>query len=61
MNPRDLERYLTNAERAELDALIAADIAARPWLPLPGPQRMAYESDADVIGYGGAAGAEKPT
>lgn len=59
MNPRDLERYLTNAERAELDALIAADIAARPWLPLPGPQRMAYESDADVIGYGGAAGGGK--
>lgn len=31
----------------------------RPWRALPGPQTMAYESKADVIGYGGAAGGGK--
>jgi hypothetical protein len=30
-----------------------------PWATLPGPQKMAYESDADIIGYGGAAGGGK--
>lgn len=56
---RELERYLTPAERDELAALIAADLAAAPWRPLPGPQTMAYESKADVIGFGGAAGGGK--
>ena len=56
---RELERYLTPAEREELDAIIAADIATRRWVPLPGPQTMAYESEADVIGFGGAAGGGK--
>jgi hypothetical protein len=31
----------------------------RPWTPLPGPQTMAYETQADIIGYGGAAGGGK--
>ncbi|WP_323030251.1 terminase [Castellaniella sp.] len=31
----------------------------RPWRPLPGPQTMAYESQADIIGFGGAAGGGK--
>lgn len=32
----------------------------RPWRPLPsGPQALAYESQADIIGYGGAAGGGK--
>ena len=31
----------------------------RPWTPLKGPQLQAYESVADVIGYGGAAGGGK--
>lgn len=56
---RDLERYLTPTERAELAALVAADLDERPWRPLPGPQTMAYESEADVIGFGGAAGGGK--
>lgn len=30
-----------------------------PWKPLKGPQTMAYESQADIIGYGGAAGGGK--
>lgn len=56
---RELERYLTPAEREELNALVAKDIDERPWRPLPGPQTMAYESHADVIGFGGAAGGGK--
>lgn len=56
---RDLERYLTPAEREELNALIVADLAEHRWRPLPGPQTMAYNSAADVIGFGGAAGGGK--
>jgi hypothetical protein len=51
----DLSR-LTDAEREELDRLLASD---KPWQPLPGPQEMAYESEADVVGFGGAAGGGK--
>lgn len=47
---------LTSAELAELDALLTSDPAI--WRPLPGPQSMAYYSDADIIGYGGAAGGQ---
>ncbi|CAJ48020.1 Putative phage terminase large subunit, partial [Bordetella avium 197N] len=56
---RDLLPYLTPAERAELDAILVADMARVLWRPLPGPQRMAYESQADITGYGGAAGGGK--
>jgi hypothetical protein len=56
---RNLERYLTPKEREELNALVAADIQQAKWRPLPGPQTMAYESLADVIGFGGAAGGGK--
>lgn len=56
---RDLERYLTPAEREELARLVAEDMKAHVWRPLPGPQTMAYESQADVIGFGGAAGGGK--
>lgn len=55
----ELREHLTPAEQAELDALIAADIESVAWRPLPGPQTMAYESLADVIGFGGAAGGGK--
>lgn len=48
---------LTPAERAELDQLLYDP--TRLFWPLPGPQLMAYESLADVIGYGGAAGGGK--
>jgi hypothetical protein len=49
--------YLTPRELADLDALIADDPAL--WRPLPGPQSIAYNSTADIIGYGGAAGGGK--
>ena len=49
--------YLTDEERAELDSLLTSDKTL--WRPLPGPQTIAYESQADIIGYGGAAGGGK--
>lgn len=52
----DLVRYLNDEERAELDSLLAG---APVWTPMEGPQMLAYLSDADVIGYGGAAGGGK--
>jgi len=49
--------FLTAAEREELDTLLTSDPAL--WRPLPGPQSIAYYSDADIIGFGGAAGGGK--
>lgn len=51
-----LMRYLTPKERAELEELLDG---GQVWVPLPGPQLDAYLSDADIIGYGGAAGGGK--
>lgn len=50
----DLEN-MTEEQLAELDALLFQE----PWMPLPGPQMDAWNSDADVVGYGGAAGGGK--
>ncbi len=54
----DLLEYLTDKEKVELKSLIAAMPA---WIPDPDnkPQCAAYESKAQVIGYGGAAGGGK--
>ena len=51
-----LLKYATPAELAEIDALLAL---GPKWEPLPGPQMLAYESEADITGYGGAAGGGK--
>lgn len=51
--------YMTPQERAEVDALVAADMRTTPWRPLPGPQLDAYQCQADVTGYGGSAGGGK--
>jgi hypothetical protein len=56
---RQLEAFLTPEELAELQDLVAADLEEVIWRPLPGPQTLAYESEADVVGYGGAAGGGK--
>ena len=53
----DLLRYLTPSERKALDALLADDPVL--WRPLQGPQADAYWSEADIIGFGGAAGGGK--
>lgn len=63
----ELYRALPPEGQREVDALIAADIKAHPWLPLidtgnpnqPTPQQQAYESEADILLYGGAAGGGK--
>lgn len=47
--------YLKPEELAQLEALLSM----LPWQPQPGPQTEAYNSEADVIGYGGAAGGGK--
>lgn len=52
-----LFKYLTPAELRELDALLS--IPPPIWQTLPGPQTLAAESPADIIGYGGAAGGGK--
>lgn len=49
--------YLTPEELGQVDDLLAGDTTL--WRPLPGPQTDAYESTADIIGYGGAAGGGK--
>lgn len=62
MTPEDirrLTRWLTPTELAEFEAIVSADARSTLWRPLPGPQTMAFESDADVIGFGGAAGGGK--
>jgi hypothetical protein len=62
MNASDLatlEAHLSPEERKELMALVMADIRDKLWSPLPGPQQMAYDSIADVIGFGGSAGGGK--
>jgi hypothetical protein len=50
-------RNLSPEERAEFDRLIASDPAI--WRPQVGRQAEALDSQADIIGYGGAAGGGK--
>lgn len=53
----DLLRYLTPEEREDLFRLLEAD--TRIFKPQPGPQLDAWESEADVLGFGGAGGGGK--
>lgn len=55
---KELLPYLDEDERREMDQLLASG-EIPIWAPLPGPQSLAYLSEADVIGYGGAAGGGK--
>lgn len=48
---------MTPEQKAELDSMLTSD--APLWVPQPGPQTMAYYSQADIIFYGGAAGGGK--
>lgn len=48
---------MTDEEKAEIKTLLSKDKTL--WYPLPGPQASAYDSPADIIGYGGAAGGGK--
>lgn len=49
-------KRMTAKQKAEFDAVL--DTMPR-WVPQPGPQRMAYESQADILFYGGSAGGGK--
>jgi hypothetical protein len=53
----EIRALLTDDERAEIDRLLAHD--KRIFFPTPGPQYRAFTSEADIIGYGGAAGGGK--
>lgn len=62
MTPAEIAKllpHMTAAERAEVDALLSKDMQKVVWRPLPGPQMDAFNSLADVTGYGGAAGGGK--
>lgn len=48
--------FLSPQEKAQVQALLTK---AQLWAPQDGPQRLAYESEADIIGFGGAAGGGK--
>jgi len=54
---QELLEYLKPDERAELERLIEA--SRRVWSPQKGPQMRAYFSEADQLGFGGAAGGGK--
>lgn len=50
-------KYLTPDEQAELAKLMLQNTKA--WVPLPGPQTVAAQCEADILFYGGAAGGGK--
>jgi hypothetical protein len=55
MTEPDLSR-LTPEQLTELETMLEQ----RPiWMPLPGPQTLAFESMADITGFGGSAGGGK--
>ncbi len=56
-DPQDLLARLSPEELLELDLLL--HVTGDLWVPLPGPQTLAFEAKATVIGYGGAAGGGK--
>ncbi|MFY9261565.1 MAG: hypothetical protein WAO71_13790, partial [Gallionella sp.] len=58
MSAEALERIkrMSKEDKAEFDAVL--DTMPR-WVPQNGPQRAAYESQADILFYGGAAGGGK--
>jgi hypothetical protein len=55
----EMRRYLTDDEWAELQSALQAELRNRVFFPNPGPQLAAASSEADIIGYGGAAGGGK--
>ena len=50
----ELMKRLTPEEQRELDKLLTDGLPL--WLPQIGPQMRAFESDADILFYGGSAG-----
>lgn len=61
-DPAVIDAYLQRAtpeERSEIMRLLEADMEARIWRAQVGRQSQAADSEADVTGYGGAAGGGK--
>ena len=58
---RALERLVADMTPADRAALVkqVEPILAQGWVPLPGQQALAFESKADILGYGGSAGGGK--
>lgn len=56
-NISELLGHMTDDERSFVGEVM--EDQGLIWSPLPGPQTMAYESKADIIGFGGAAGGGK--
>lgn len=51
---------MTRDEKLELLSLLEEKAKREAlWRPLPGPQSLAFDSTADILGYGGAAGGGK--
>jgi len=46
-------------DRANLEAMVRDATSDMPWTPNPGPQTLAYFSEADELFYGGGAGGGK--
>lgn len=66
MKPIDPQLWLKSLQHlpdAELHRLLlmarAAAAGENPWVPIPGRQQQALDSDADILFYGGAAGGGK--
>lgn len=53
----ELMKRLSPEERAELDKLLTEGLPL--WMPQVGPQTRAFESEADIVFYGGQAGGGK--
>jgi hypothetical protein len=53
----DLLDYCTEDELKEIDGILATDTPI--WVPQSGPQTEAYNSEADILFYGGSAGGGK--
>lgn len=53
----EIMKFLRPDELAEVDNILASELPI--WVPLPGPQTVAYESPADILYYGGSAGGGK--
>jgi hypothetical protein len=52
-----LAAFLSPDELTELDGLLCDETPV--WVPLPGPQTLAYHCQADILYYGGSAGGGK--
>lgn len=61
LSPADLIKVVQSLDpeaRRQLDELLLSGDAPL-WVPQPGPQTVAYMSEADIVFYGGAAGGGK--